>query len=137
MEQESYTYDLAISYASEQLSYVQEFADCMIENGFHIFLDRYNTGRLLSTFLHEELYSIFKKESRHIILFISDEYPTKPHALWEARTTVVRSIFQPACFTVVRFSDAIVPCVDESYLFLDANQLSPKEIAEIMSSRLA
>lgn len=131
-----YTYDLAISYASEQLEYVREFADAMIDRGYSVFLDRYETVRLLSTFLHEELYSIFRNESRHIILFISDEYSAKPHALWEAKITIARSIFNPNCFTVARFTDAQVPCIDESYLYLDIKKYTALELAELMSKKL-
>lgn len=131
-----YTYDLAISYASEQFEYVREFADAMIDRGYDVFLDRYETVRLLSTFLHEELYSIFRNESRHVILFISDEYSTKPHALWEAKITIARSIFYPGCFTVARFSNAQVPCIDESYLYLDTEKFTAMELAELMSKKL-
>jgi len=78
-------YDFAVSYCANNIEYVQKVVDEFKRRNFEVFFDRYDYDRLVCTFLHEELYSIFTYETKYAILFISNEYLTGRHPMWEAR----------------------------------------------------
>lgn len=129
-------YTLGVSYASEDFEYVNKFVKAIKNNGISVFFDRDEYIRLISTYLHEELYSIFSSECEHCIVFVSNDYINKGHTMWEARTILSTSMEKKCYFSVANFDHSTLPGLHKDFLQIELNQYSPEELAEIMIQKL-
>ena len=131
-------YDFAISYCADNIKYVQQVVDEIKNKNYNIFFDRYNYDRLVCTFLHEELYNIFTYESKQAILFISNEYLTRAHPMWEARSAVAESVFRPNYLLVVLSDDVDIEkiskalCINRNYLYIRQSEHTPQSLANLL-----
>lgn len=129
-------YTLGISYASEDIEYVSKFVQIIKNNNISVFFDRDEYIRLISTYLHEELYKIFSSECEHCIIFLSKNYLKKSHTIWEMRTILNASLEKNCYFSVANFDNSVFPSLPTDFLQIDINQYSPEELATIMIKKL-
>lgn len=131
-------YDFAVSYCADNIDYVQKVVDAFKARDFEVFFDRYDYDRLVCTFLHEELYSIFTYEAKHAILFISNDYLTRPHPMWEARSAVAESVFRPNYLMVVLCDNVDIEkiskelCINRNYLYIKQSDHSPESLVTLL-----
>ncbi len=131
-------YDFAISYCANNIEFVQQVVDELKRRNFKVFFDRYDYDRLVCTFLHEELYNIFTYESKRAVLFISNEYLTRPHPMWEARSAVAESVFRHDYLLVVLCDNVDIEkiskelCINRNYLYIKQSDHTPQSLVNLL-----
>lgn len=121
-------YDIAISYSRVSEEFARKLYS-KLSDRFNVFMDIMAYDLLVCTYIHEILYDIYYNRSNFAILIISQEYLTRPHPLWEARTVVAKSVEFPDRFFIILEDDVDVKevrkklCINNNYIFCRMSDL--------------
>jgi GTPase SAR1 family protein len=128
---EGRAYDVALSYASEQLSFVRQVADRLIGQGVRVFFDRLEKYHLAGKDLAEHLDWVFSERARYCMMFVSKEYVESPWPTHERRAAISRQIKQGGDYIIpIRFDATLVPGLGTSVNYLVATEETPLSIAD-------
>lgn len=131
------SHDVALSYASEQREYVEKVATFLKDSGVTVFYDRDETPTLWGKSLSEYLEDVYCQRARYCILFASADYARKMWTRHERRSALARAIGQEQEYILpVRFDDTPIDGLNSTVRYLDAEVLSPKEVAEVFIQKL-
>ena len=107
---ETYEFDVALSYAGEERSYVHEVADYLRANSVRVFYDEFFTSKLWGQDLYTFLDAIYREKSRFTVVFISRSYVAKTWPSHERQSAQARALTELGPYLLpVRFDDSILP----------------------------
>ncbi len=133
----SFQYDVAPSCAGEQRSYVKPVYKALEKMGVKTFYDEAETVSLWGKDLEAHLDKVFRKLARVCVVFVSKEYVTKPWPSFEAQSALARAIEEKGEYVLpVRFDDSELPGLRPTIGYLDANQYTPEQLAEVIRVKL-
>ena len=85
-------FDVAVSFAGISRKEAEELANRVKSAGFSVFYDNFYPeilwGKDLTIFFDE----VFRKRSRYCVIFVSNEYLTKPWTIHERRSAMARTL---------------------------------------------
>ena len=126
-------YDVAISYASEQVQYATELNDELTKNGISTFFDKDVEAQLWGKDMAEFFHDVFYNQARFCIMIISKPYVTKAWPTFERKSAMARQVEEMGEYILpIRFDDSAVPGLSGTINYINAPQRSPKDIANIM-----
>jgi len=88
-----FEYDVALSFAGENRTPVERFANLLKLAGFSVFYDAWKKADLWGRDLYQHLDEVYSKKARFCVLFISAQYAAKAwtnHELKSAQTRAFR-----------------------------------------------
>jgi len=128
----NYEYDVALSFAGEQRDYVREVAKVLAEEyGLKVFFDEFEEDKIWGKNLYDYLYEIYSQKSKYVIIFVSKEYKEK---IWtnherQAAQEKALQLKNNEYILPVKFDDTNIPGLYSTVKYLDANLLSPYQVA--------
>lgn len=132
-----YEYQVCLSFAGEQREYVQEVYDSLKERNIKAFYDKEFETELWGSNLIEVFHNIYKKNAKYCVMFISKEYKEKAWTHFERISALERQIYANEAYILpVRFDNTELPGLSEGVLYLNANELTPQEIADRIINKL-
>lgn len=130
--EENNIYDVSLSFAGENREYVEKVAYFLKKYGKNVFYDDFEKASLWGKNLYDHLHDIYKNKSLYIIMFVSEHYKNKEWTIHERKASQERAFIQPTEYILpVRFDRTEIPGLNSTIGYLDANQFSPEEIAQI------
>jgi len=139
---EKYQYDVAFSFAGAQRDYVEKVRDSLKKYNVSVFYDNDNSVDLWGKNLYRYLDSIYSQKARYCIIFISKEYAERPWTIHESQSAQERMFsnydnfeFQEYILPVI-FDDTRIPGIRSTTGYMDANKLSPDELAEVIAKKI-
>jgi hypothetical protein len=132
-------YDVALSYASEDRSYVDEVAAALKENGVKVFYDRDEDEavRLWGKNLYDYLSEVYHKRARYTVIFISASYAKKRWTTHERQNAQARAFGENREYILpARFDDTNVPGLLETTRYVDLKDISPKRLADMITKKV-
>jgi TIR domain len=132
-----FRYEVALSFAGEDREFVNQVAAVLKKNGAKVFYDRYEQADLLGKDLYQHFQMIYRDESRYCVIFASSHYERKSwtnHELRQAQSRVFAE--QPDYLIPVRLDNTEIPGVNETIGFLDARELSPPQVGDLILQKL-
>jgi TIR domain len=72
-----YHYDVALSYAGEDLVYAQALADSLRSRGVNVFYDKYEKSTLWGKNLYDYLTDLYQHKARYCVMLLSQHYAAK------------------------------------------------------------
>ena len=66
---QEYEYDVTLSFAGEDRTHAEALADLLNNDGYKVFYDKYEWGRLWGANLYDEFSSIYKDKARYCVMF--------------------------------------------------------------------
>ncbi|SIQ25858.1 toll/interleukin-1 receptor domain-containing protein [Micromonospora avicenniae] len=130
-------YDICLSFAGEQRSYVSEVAGELSRLGIRVFYDEDEKARLWGKDLYEHLSWVYRKSAKYCILFASDEHAEKVWTTHERRAAQARAMSESQEYILpVIFDDSEVPGLLPSVGFLDARKTTASEVADLAAKKL-
>ena len=124
-------YDVALSYASENREYVEDVAKFLKEFGVRVFYDKFETVETWGKNLYDHLNDVYKNKAKYTMLFVSSAYANKAWTNHERKAAQSRAISESKEYILpVRFDDIDIPGIDTTVAYLDARELSAKDIAK-------
>ena len=130
-------YQVALSFAGEQRSYVEEVARCLQERSIAVFYDGFEKVPLWGQHGAEVFQEAFAYQASYVVMFISQSYVDKAWPCHERRAALSRAVQEKREYVLpVRFDDATVPGLQEDIIFLHADKYSPAELAATIAEKI-
>ncbi len=131
------TYDVVLSFAGEDREYVEQVAELLADRGVDFFYDKYEAANLWGKDLVEHFESIYRKQSRFCVMFISKHYADKVWPKQERRAALARAMEERLEYVLpARFDDTELPGLLPSIVYQDLRELSPEQLTELILEKL-
>lgn len=129
METTGKTYDVALSFAGEDRSYVEMVAHCLKCHGVRVFYDRFEQTDLWGKNLQEHFTAVFGGSAKLVVLFVSSHYLSKMWAALERRAALSEAMKRDAEYVLpARFDDTVLPGLLHTIGYLDLRATAPNEL---------
>lgn len=133
-----YEYDVCLSFAGEDRSYVEMIAEQLKGRGLRVFYDRDEAGKLWGKDLVEHFDYIYRQASRYCVMFISEAYAAKPWARHERRSALARALEEEGEYILpARFDDTELPGLRPTVAYLDLSKIAPETLVEFIAEKLS
>lgn len=130
-------YDIALSFAGEDRSFVEEVALQLKGYGVRVFYDKFEEDRLWGKNLYDYLSDIYTKKSRFTIMFISKYYKEK---LWtnHERESMQERAFQSSSEYIlpVRFDNTEIPGVRSTTGYISLENKEPSYLVSLILKKI-
>lgn len=132
----SYLYDVALSFAGEDRAYVENCADILTSLGIKVFYDLYEEDKLWGEDLYSLLREKYYNQSKYILVFVSKFYTTKVWTQHEMKFIKSRMLETPGSNDVlpIKLDDAVLSDIPP-YIGYVSNK-SPIEIATLFARKI-
>jgi hypothetical protein len=129
---------VALSFAGENRTYVEEVAALLQRSGIKVFYDKFETVQLWGRNLADHLGEIYGKRSRFVVIFVSKHYPHKSWPTHERQSAQARAIRENKIVLLpARFDDTEIPSLPATTGYVDLRQMTPVQLAELIKQKLA
>jgi hypothetical protein len=137
-EQASYQYDIAVTFAGEDRSFVKAVVSILQANEVVVFYDEDDASLLLGEDLTEFFPRLYEEQARFAAMFISRHYAAKPWTRLERRSVLTRAMKQETPYVLpVRLDATELPGLRSSVGFIDANRFGADGVAEVLLQKLS
>ncbi|WP_295015812.1 toll/interleukin-1 receptor domain-containing protein [uncultured Micrococcus sp.] len=131
-------YDIALSFAGDDRGYVEQVADALKSNGIKVFYDRYERVALWGKDLYSHLDSVYREQAKLCLIFISRSYALKVWTNHERASIQARALEENHEYVLpVRFDNTKIPGLRPTISYIDLDDVSPSELAELAIEKLA
>ncbi|QLQ37338.1 toll/interleukin-1 receptor domain-containing protein [Micromonospora robiginosa] len=129
-------FEVALSFASEQRSYVHRVATALKRAGVEIFYDLDQTANLLGEDLYQHLDMVYRNADC-VVIFVSKEYAEKHWTKHELRSAQARAFTEHHAYILPgRFDDTELPGLRGTEGYVDLSNCSPTKFAEVIAQKL-
>ncbi|MEH3075394.1 MAG: TIR domain-containing protein [Quadrisphaera sp.] len=137
-EPTEYDFDLAVSFAGEDRSYVEEFVRGIQKKDIKVFYDEDQAAETWGEELTEFFENVYQNRAHYVVMFISRHYVEKSWAILERRSALAKALeLRRAYVLPVRLDDTPVPGLRATVGYLDSRRLGLPRITEIAQAKLA
>jgi hypothetical protein len=133
-------YDVCLTFAGEERSYVEMVASGLKAAGLRVFYDQDEDVKvdLWGKDLAEHFDYIYRKASRYCVMFISQAYASKPWTRDERRSALARALAEEAEYiSPARFDDTELDGLQPTVGYLDLGEIAPATLVEYIVKKLA
>lgn len=136
-----FEYDVVFSFAGAQRDYVERVKNALNKYDISVFYDKDNSVDLWGKNLYRYLDKLYQK-AQYCVMFISKEYSEHKWTIHESQAAQERAFrsydssdFQEYILPV-RFDDTQIPGIHITTACMDANKLSPEDLAKNIAKKL-
>jgi hypothetical protein len=130
-------YDVVLSFAGEDREYVEKVADFLEGRGAVVFYDKYEDVTLWGKDLAEHFDSVYRKQGRFCVMFISQHYADKVWTRHEQKLVLARALEERVEYLLpARFDDTEIPGLSPTIGYLDLRKLAPEQLGERILQKL-
>ena len=131
------TYDIVMSFAGEDRNYVEQVVEILATRGVDSFYDVYEEVTLWGKDLVAHFDSIYRKQGRYCVMFISRHYAEKVWTRYECKVALARALEQRSEYVLpARFDKTEIPGLPPTIGYLDLTKFAPHELAERILQKL-
>ena len=131
-------FDVAISFAGPQRAQAEELAKALRDAGLSVFYDNFYPEQLWGEDLVATFDRIYRKESRHVVMFISREYADRMWTTHERRSATARAIKDKGGSYIlpVRVEEVDIDGLPPTIGHVSLSEYSIAQIAELVVRKL-
>lgn len=130
-------FDIALSFAGEDRSYVDQVATLLKQKGISVFYDLFEDANLWGKNLYDYLSDIYQNQARFTIIFISEAYNKKLWTNHERQAMQARAFQENEEYILpVKFDETIIPGILPTTGYLDLKNRTPERLVEIIEKKL-
>lgn len=134
---EDFDYDVCLSFAGEDRSYVRQTASKLANLGIRVFFDEYEEIELWGKDLYVHLDEIYRNSARYCVLFISKNYARKLWTNHERQSAQARALSENEEYILpARFDDTDIPGLRDTIGYVDLRNKSPEEFANLIAKKI-
>jgi len=131
--EEQKEYAVALSFAGEDRSYIEDVAKGLKDAGIAVFYDAFEQGTLWGVDLTEHLGNIYARKARYVILFASKHYVSKAWPKFEKQHALSRYLTGlHGTILPVKFDDTEIPGLPTTVGFLDLRVITQQRLIELI-----
>ncbi len=137
MSNETYEFDIAISYAGEDRSYAEALADVLCNRGVHVFYDKYEKAVLWGKDLYSHLSDLYQNKAQYCVIFISQHYATKVWTKHELKAAQARALNEKKEYILpVRLDETEIPGILPTTAYLTWERETIESIVNAILTKL-
>jgi len=130
-------YDVALSFAGEDRSYVEMVADGLRAMGVTVFYDAFEKADLWGKNLYDHMVQVYQTSARYTVIFISKYYRDKVWTNHERRAAQARALNESYDYILpARFDDTEIEGLLPTVGYIDLRKLSPYEVCVLVCQKL-
>ncbi|HVY77353.1 MAG TPA: TIR domain-containing protein [Solirubrobacterales bacterium] len=129
-------FDVCLSFAGEQRSYVELVARGLKERHYAVFYDADEQADLWGKNLAEHFEHVYRVASRACVMFISKEYAEKPWTKHERRSALSRALEEDEYVLPARFDDTELPGLGPTIGYIDLAEFAPATLVDLLAEKL-
>ncbi len=130
---EEFEYEVCLSYAGEQRSYVEMVARGLEAASVRCFYDEDEKVKLWGKDLVEEFDRIYRRASRYCVMFISADYARKEWTRHERRSALARALTEQGVYVLpARFDDTELPGLPPTTAYLNLSEIAPDTLVKFI-----
>jgi hypothetical protein len=129
-------FDVCLSFAGEQRSYVKLVAAALTERGYSVFYDEEQVADIWGKDLTEHFDWVYRQGSGACVMFVSAEYAEKSWTTLERRSAMARALEEDEYLLPVRFDDTELPGLRPTIGYVDAGDYAPNSLADLIAEKL-
>ena len=130
-------YEIALSFAGEDRSFVDAVANELRALGVKLFYDAFEQVDLLGKDLAAHFAVIYKERAHYCAMFISVHYARKAWPQFERQHAQARALVEKREYILpIRLDDAEVPGLPTTIAYMDARTKNPREVARILFEKI-
>lgn len=130
-------FDVALSFAGEDRSYVSEVADVLREMGFRVFYDKYEAVSLWGKDLYTHLREIYFQRAKYTVIFISKHYKKKLWTNHERESAQAKAFLENKEYILpARFDKTQIPGVLPTIGYVNLDGMPPLEFAQLIKQKI-
>jgi TIR domain len=129
-------FDVCLSFAGEQRSYVELVARGLKARGYAVFYDADEQADLWGKNLTEHFEHVYRVASRACVMFISKEYAEKPWTKHERRSALSRALEEDEYVLPARFDDTELPGLAPTIGYIDLAEFAPATLVDLLAEKL-
>ena len=132
----SFEYDVCLSFAGEDRTYVRRVANHLKSKGIRIFYDEYEQVDMWGKDLYVHLDDIYRNTAKYCVLFASKHYAKKVWTNHERQSAQARAIEQHSEYILpAKFDDTPIPGLRPTVGYIDIRKLAPEKLAEMIAKK--
>lgn len=132
----SEVYEIVLSFAGEDRSYVERVSSFLSDHDVDCFYDKYEDVTLWGKDLAEHLDKVYRS-ARFCIMFISSKYGEKLWPNHERRSALARAVEEKGEYILpARFDDTEVPGIRHTLRYIDLRSKTPEELEVMILKKL-
>lgn len=133
-----FKYDVALSFAGEDRQYADALAAILRAAGVEVFYDKYEQSSLWGKNLVEHLHKVYGKQTRFVVMFLSEHYAKKVWPTTERRAAQEAAFKEPerAVILPIKIDDTEIPGHPTTVGYISIKDGIP-EIARLLLEKLA
>jgi len=129
-------YEVVLSFAGEDRSYVEEVAQYLKASEVSCFYDRYEDVTLWGKELTEHLDKVYRS-ARYCVMFISCYYAEKVWTNHERKSALARAVQEKGEYILpARFDETEVPGVRHTIGYVNLKEKTPRQLGEMILKKL-
>jgi hypothetical protein len=133
----TYEYDVCLSFAGEDRSYVDCVAAELRQRGVRPFYDRYEKVALWGKDLYEHLDWVYRVAARYCVVFASRSYAAKVWPSHERRSAQARALEENCEYILpARFDGTEIPGLRATVGYIDLEETAPSELADLIVEKI-
>jgi hypothetical protein len=137
MPKEDPPYDVVLSFAGEERSYVDQVASALKTKGINLFYDDYERAALWGRNLYTHLDWVYRVAGRFCVVFISKNYAKKVWTNHERESAQARALTENKEYVLpARFDDTEIPGILPTIGYVDLRGMEPAALAELLQEKL-
>lgn len=134
-----FKYDVTLSFAGEERSYVEDIAKLLKEQNIKVFYDNFETSNLWGKDLYQYFQSIYKEQALYCVIFFSKNYLKKFWTRHELKQAQARAFFENREYILpviidVNLND--IPGMNATTGFIEYKDFSHKKIVELIIEKI-
>lgn len=130
-------YDIALSFAGDDRTYVDRVANLLRRRGVRYFYDLHEEAKLWGKDLYEHLTNIYQHEARFMIMFVSQHYAAKRWPTHERKAAQARAFREQGEYILpAKFDDTEIPGLLPTTGYVKLTDKSPEQLVELICSKL-
>jgi hypothetical protein len=130
-------YDVCLSFASEQRSFVKAVAEILRRQGVRVFYDQYEQAFLWGKDLYTHLDWVYQRAAQYCVMFVSKDYASKLWTSHERRSAQARAFSANTEYILpARFDDTEIPGLPSTIADVDLRRMAPENLAELIISKI-
>ncbi len=135
-----YEYEVALSFAGENRTYVKQVADYLKNHNISVFYDDYEKEKLWGKNLVQYLEDVYTNKAKFCVIFISKFYAEKQWTCYESATAMQRmladNVKKMEYILPVRFDETIIPGILSTIGYIDIRDVKPEELGVMLQKKL-
>lgn len=133
----SVEFEIALSFAGEDRTYVDQVANLLRDSGVKVFYDRFEEANLWGKNLYEYLSDIYQNKALYTVMFISEHYARKLWANHERQAMQARAFQENQEYILpARFDETPIPGILPTVGYVTLGGRSPQEFVELIQKKL-